>query len=75
MEGADMKSSVIAIDTDAIPEYVRDTMAQTLLNSVRSFFSDPDHEAGYRQWLAERKKKQHAPAAKHSTEKESENEQ
>lgn len=59
MESADTKRPAIVIDTSAVPEYVRDNMAEKALNGVRSFFADPNHAAGYRQWLAERKN--HAP--------------
>lgn len=59
MESADTKRPVIVIDTSAVPDCVRDNMAEKALSGVRSFFADPDHAAGFRQWLAERYS--HAP--------------
>lgn len=54
MKSADTKRPVIVIDTSAVPDCVRDNMAEKVLDGVRSFFANPDHAAGYRQWLAER---------------------
>ncbi len=67
MESTDTKRTVIVIDTSAVPDCVRDNMAEKALSGVRSFFEDPKNVAGYRQWLAARKS--HTP---HDTEKERE---
>ena len=54
MKSADTKRPVIVIDTSAVPECVCMDLAKAALSGVRSFFADPDHAAGFRQWLAER---------------------
>lgn len=58
MKDADTKRMSI-IDTSAVPEAIRETLAVHAFDGVRKFFEDPDHAAGFRQWLAERNS--HAP--------------
>ena len=49
-----------AIDYDAIPEPVRQSLLAATYNMARQMFQDPQVQAEYREWLAKRNAAQQA---------------
>lgn len=44
------------IDPSKIPKYALDSLCRTLLNSVREYFSDPEHEKEFEEWQKNRER-------------------
>lgn len=52
------EDKTVHINTDLIPPWIAETLAEQLYNSVRNYFSIPENQAKFEKWKAKRDQRQ-----------------
>lgn len=48
----------VSVDLSEMPDYQVDQMCRTVISFVKRIFKDPEVQADYQKWLAEREKRE-----------------